>query len=461
MQPQHGTITSPDGGSVDPTSGGRPSTGASFSGGSIAIWDGTGWTQSYTDPGVGSWLVVDGQIRFIPVPGFIGTASTTMRVIDNAGKVGYAPVTFTVNPAPTPAPPAVPTRGSNGLGPIPAPSALPAADAGVVVQPQGRVLDGPSGTVDPVADAVASPGATIDPGSLVVWDGAGWVTAYDDPGVGNWKVVNGKVVFTPVVGFCGTASTTMKLTDTAGKSGTAPVAFTVPCAKSGSNGTGVIPAPPSPPFDGSTTPHVPGLGLSGYANADGGSIDAATALAAYHPDLSTLVIWNGKEWVKSFTDPKVGTWRVVGSRIVFTPVKGFVGVARTTFRALSSNGDVLQGPVSFTVLGGCDAPVTTSFVVGFAPNDSSLSAADRARISRNLSRACTYVVSGYVQPVGSTANDYSLGKNRAQAVASIIKADKPKARLQVVSGGRWLQSACLAEENRCVIIRPSRALKAR
>lgn len=456
LQPQRGSLTSPDGGSVDPLAGGRPSTGASFAGASIAIWDGTQWTQAYTDPGVGSWLVVDGKVRFVPVPGFVGTASTTMRVVDSAGKVGYAPVSFTVDPSPQPAPPALSERGSDGLGPIPPPPGLAASDAGVIVQPQGSALTGASGIVDPVADAVPSPGASIDPGSVAIWDGAGWVTSFSDPGVGTWQVVAGKVVFTPAAGFCGTASTTMRVYDTAGKSGTAPVAFTVPCASEGSRGTGVVPAPPPPPFDGSSGPAVPGLGLSGLANADGGSIDAASALAAYAPDLSTLELWNGKAWVTSFTDPKVGTWLVIGDRIVFTPVRGFTGVARTTFRALTRDGAILQGPVSFAVPRGCDLPTVTSVVIGFAPNESTIDAADRSRITRWLSSTCSYVVSGYVQPVGSTSNDASLSRGRAQAVAAFINGRSPGTPVRVVAGGRWLQSACMDDENRCAIIRPSR-----
>jgi uncharacterized repeat protein (TIGR02543 family) len=457
--PKRGTITQPDGGSVDPTEGGTPSTGASFSGDSIAIWDGTKWTQSYTDPGVGTWLVVNGQVRFVPVPGFVGTASTTMRVIDNSGKAGYAPVSFTVLPPaqPTP-PPALPDRGSAGLGPIPPPPALPAADAGAVVQPQGAVLNGPSGTADPVADAIPSPGASIDPSSLLIWDGASWVKSYDDPGVGSWKVVDGKVVFTPVPGFCGTASTTMKLTDTAGKSGTAPVAFTVPCPKAGSNGTGIVPGPPTPPFDGSSAPMNSSVSLSGVANADGGAIDAATALASYGADLSTLRIWDGTAWVREFTDPGVGTWRILGTRIIFTPAKGFTGVARTTFRAVAADGSTIQGPVSFTVEAGCSLPTGTQIVIGFEPNDATIGKADRTRLSRALSPACRFVVSGFVQPVGSTSNDRSLSLGRAQVVADLIREEDERLKVRVVAGGRWLQDACARDENRCAIVRPARAV---
>lgn len=457
--PKRGTITQPDGGSVDPTEGGTPSTGASFSGGSIAIWDGTKWTQSYTDPGVGTWLVVNGQVRFVPVPGFVGTASTTMRVVDNSGKAGYAPVSFTVLPPAQPAPtPALPERGSAGLGPIPPPPALPASDAGVVVQPQGAVLNGPSGTADPVADAIPSTGARIDPGSLAIWDGASWVKAYDDPGVGSWKVVDGKVVFTPVPGFCGTASTTMKLTDTAGKSGTAPIAFAVPCTKAGSNGTGTVPGPPTPPFDGSTAPLISGVALSGFADADGGAIDAAKALAAYSPDLSTMRIWDGTAWVREFTDPGIGTWRIIGTRIVFTPAAGFVGVARTTLRVSTADGSIIQGPVSFTVRGGCTLPTATSIVIGFEPNDATIGKAERNRLTRALSPTCRFVVSGFVQPVGSTSNDRSLSISRAQVVADLIRGEKPDLVVKVVAGGRWLQTACVKDENRCAVVRPARAV---
>lgn len=382
-----------------------------------------------------------------------------MRVIDNRGKAGYAPVSFTVLPPPQPAPPALPERGSAGLGPIPTPPALPAADAGVVVQPQGAPLTGPTGTADPVVDAIPSPGATINPGSLVIWDGASWVTSYDDPGVGSWRVVDGKVVFTPVPGFCGTASTTMKLTDSAGKSGTAPVAFAKPCTTVGSNGSGIVPAPPFPPFDGSTAPTLQGTGLSGIADVDGGSIDAGTALAALNPDISTLRIWDGIAWVTEFTDPGVGTWRIIGSRIIFIPAKGFVGVARTVFRVVTTTGEIVLGPVTFTVAAGCTSPTSEIIVIGFDPNDASIGRSERSRLTRTLSDTCRYVVTGFVQPAGSTSNDRSLSLTRARVVATLIREAKPGIRLGVIAGGRWIQDACRADENRCAIVRPARAVR--
>ncbi len=459
LTPKSGAVTQPDGGSVDPTAGGSPSDGASFSGGSIAIWDGAGWTQSYTDPGVGSWLVEGGRVRFVPVPGFVGTASTTMRVIDNAGKVGYAPVSFTASPPREPAPPALPTRGSGGIGPIPTPPALPASQVGPVVQPEGEVLKGATATFDPISGAVPSPGATVDPGSLAIWDGAGWVTSFDDPGVGAWRLVNGKVVFTPVAGFCGTASTTMKLSDSSGRSGTAPVAVTVPCAEAGSKATGIIPGPPPPPFDGTEGPWLNVTTLTGVANADGGVIDVGVALPDSQPIPATMLLWDGRAWVTSFTDPRVGTWRIVGLRIIFTPAKNFTGIARTTFRAVTDGNLVLQGPVSFTVSGGCNLPTSSRIAIGFKPNDATVSETSRARLARYVTPRCSFVVTGWVQPAGSTANDRSLSRSRARAVAQAMTDVVPSVPVRTIAGGRWRQQACEPYENRCAVVRPSRAVE--
>ena len=181
---------------------------------------------------------------------------------------------------------------------------------------------------------------------------------------------------------------------------------------------------------------------SGVTPSEGSSLDG-----------SSLVIWNGKSWVTSFTDPNVGRWEVKGSRIVFTPAAGFTGVARTTYRISDTAGRLGQGPISFTVVGGCSSKVFSNRVVGFTPLSAYVTP-KAVNSVRDFARAgCTYLVTGYVQPVGTTGNDVSLSKERAKAVASVMQAKNTQTTIRMATGQRLIQPACAPSENRCVIIR--------
>lgn len=468
LQPQQGSIGDGGSGTVEPTQGGSASPGGSFSPGSIAIWDGTRWVQQFTDPGVGSWVVLNGRISFTPVPGFVGTASTTARVTDSNGSVGYTPVSFTVTPRPTPTPtspgaePSTPSaspegeRGSQGVGPIPGPPDIPSDQSGVVVPPLTAPHSTGSASLDVVSGASPSGNAEIDRSSVRVWDGVGWVEAFEDPGVGTWSVVAGRVSFSPAEGFCGSASTAYRVTDSAGKSGSAPIAFTSQCPRTGSNESGIVPGPPPPSFDGSRTPLLDSLGLEGEATADGGVIDVLKALGGFAaiPQPESLRVWNGRAWATEFRDPKVGRWLIENGRIIFTPHRGFTGVARTTFRIAMDDGLIVQGPVGFTVPIMCRLPLTRFVVVGFEPNATDTDAGALERALSRLSRGCDYTISGYVQPAGPVTNDRELSEARAMTVADALSQRLPDARVSVRVGARWIQEACEPWENRCAVIRP-------
>ena len=452
VPPQEGSVTPGSSfGSVDPLNGATPSNGATLDTGSVAIWDGSNWVQQYEEPGVGSWAVVNGKVVFVPLPGFSGTANSKVRVTDSSGKSGTAPVSFTVPAAPAPTPSQ--QKGSGGSGAIP-----PApVDPGMSVQPKSGTLDSGSVTIDPLSGVIPSNGGTVDPSSLKIWDGTEWVTSYADPGVGTWSVVNGKVVFVPVPGFCGVASTTYKVTDSAGVSGTAPISANVPCSSNqqqGSNGSGVIPAPAPPALPASQL--LDGSAITGTAGIEGGTAnvsDWVTPGKGAQLDASSLVIWNGTSWVKSFTDPGVGTWRVIGSRIVFTPVSGFTGVARTTYRISDSAGRVGQGPISFTVVGGCSSKVFSNRVVSFTSLSAQVTSPAANSVRAFTRGGCTYLVTGYVQPVGTTGNDASLSKERAKAVASVMQAKNTPTTIRMATGQRLIQPACARSVYRSVIIR--------
>jgi len=310
--------------------------------------------------------------------------------------------------------------------------------------------------LDVANGATPSGSAEIDRASVRVWDGVGWVDSFTDPGVGTWSVVSGRVSFSPAAGFCGSASTTYRVTDTAGKSGSAPIAFTSQCARPGSQGEGTVPGPPPPPFDGSRSPLVDSLGLEGLASADGGVVDVGRALAgiAATPQPDTLRLWNGRAWVTEFRDPKVGRWVVTNGRIIFTPHRSFTGVARTTFRVGTTDGRIVQGPIGFTVADRCRLPLTKFAVVGFERNGADIDATDMQRALAKLPSGCDYTISGYVQPSGASSNDRSLSQARARVVAEALQARLPDARLSIKVGARWIQEACEPWKNRCAVVRP-------
>ena len=373
----------------------------------------------------------------------------------------------TVNPsaAPSASPSANPATSPTS-DPTAAPSAAPSssgASSAVVVPPQqGAVKPGGThGSVDPLNAATPSDGATLDSGSVALWDGSNWVQQYTEPGAGSWAVVNGQVLFVPLPGFTGTSTSKVRVTDSAGKSGTAPVSFTVPKSpatspskQNGPGGSSVIPAPAPPALPSSQL--LDGSAISGTAGIEGGTAnvkDWVTPSPGAELDASSLVMWDGTSWVKSFTDPGVGTWQVIGSRIVFTPAPGYIGTARTTYRVTDTNGKIGQGPIDFTVTSMCPSKVFSQLVVSFSPLSAELPGGASKAIASMAKRGCSYLVTGYVQPVGTTGNDASLSKERAKAVASKMQMKRSQSTVRVATGQRLIQPACAPSENRCVIIR--------
>lgn len=216
----------------------------------------------------------------------------------------------------------------------------------------------------------------------------------------------------------------------------------------------MIPAP-APPFS-PPSKLIDASPIEGYSSPEGGSVDVTPSVSPGDGatlDDSSLLIWNGKSWVKSFTDPKVGRWEVIGSRVVFTPTSGFTGAARTTYRISDSAGRIRQGPVSFVVVGRCSSKVFSHQIVSFTPLSARV-AANSAKAVRNFTGdGCNYLVTGYVQPVGRYSNDVSLSAARARAVADAIRGSGSDVKLRLVAGQRLIQDACRETENRCVIVR--------
>lgn len=86
----------PVGGRVTPVPvmGGKNTT--TSPGGTISIWTGKSWVQTFTDPNVGTWTVVGDAVEFVPMPGFRGTARAWYRYVDLKGRSASSSLTMNV-----------------------------------------------------------------------------------------------------------------------------------------------------------------------------------------------------------------------------------------------------------------------------------------------------------------------------------------------------------------------------
>lgn len=93
------TVVDPDRPVVlDPLADAVPSAGERFRPGTVRIWDGDSWVRTHTEPGVGTWTVVDGQVEFMPAAGFTGTATIRVKATDTGGATARAVLRVKVKP---------------------------------------------------------------------------------------------------------------------------------------------------------------------------------------------------------------------------------------------------------------------------------------------------------------------------------------------------------------------------
>ncbi len=107
---------------LDPWVRASPTPGHRFITSSLRLWDGSSWVRQHTEPGVGTWAVVDGQITFTPAPGFTGEAVIRVRAMDSSRATAVARMKVVVVPVDRPA------RRQNGDVPAD-------IDAGVALAP--------------------------------------------------------------------------------------------------------------------------------------------------------------------------------------------------------------------------------------------------------------------------------------------------------------------------------------
>jgi large repetitive protein len=262
------------------------STGATLNSSSLDLDPSTPGVQTnFTVTGKGTFSSdPSGQVTFTPVDGFTGTVVIPYVVSDNFGQASnIATITVVINP------PNVPTAtddSSTGLFNTPVILDSPINDSSA----PGTILISSSLDLDPNT-----------PGKQTTFTVTGQGTFSSDP--------SGKVTFTPVAGFVGTATIPYTIKDNLGQvSNQANIAVTI-------NPPGAPVATP----DEATTPFNTAVTLPVPSN------DSAASGTSINPnsiDLDPGV--SGQQTTK--TVPGQGTFTLnPDGTVTFTPVTGFVG----------------------------------------------------------------------------------------------------------------------------------------
>lgn len=238
--------------------------------GSASLLIGTGTpvtTLTVTDVGTYSIDQTSGVITFTPVLGFTGTAPAIgYQLTDGFGQTGNGTFTATVTAPAAPTAPALTTSGT--------------------------------GTAPESVDLSPATGSTA---SLL--QGGAAVTTITIPGKGTFadNTDTGKVTFTPVLGFAGTASTTYRITDAYGQSAVGTI-------------TATVSAPAEP-----TATNVALVGT-------GTTPETATVII---PSYGSVTLLDGTTPVSTLQVTGVGTYTVnrTSGMITFTAQLGYIGTA--------------------------------------------------------------------------------------------------------------------------------------
>jgi CshA-type fibril repeat protein len=244
---------------------------------------------------VGSFAVVDDQIRFTGAPTFTGTATTTYTVRDENGTPATGKLTVTVE-AVTPT----------------------AADDTASVRQGGTV------TTDVLEnDAAGDPEVPLDPSSVTVADG-------EQDGVGTFDVVDGRIRFVGDRAFTGTAMVRYTVRDANGTPVSAVLAVDV------------IAVTPTAMPDAVATEQSDAVRVPVLDNDAAGDPDVPL-------DPATLAFVQDGTPTDTVTEPGVGSWKTEDGGIVFVPEPGFSGVATTGYRVADTNGTLAESTVTVTV----------------------------------------------------------------------------------------------------------------
>jgi CshA-type fibril repeat protein len=237
----------------------------------------------------------DGGVRLAPDEGTSGPRTpVTYQVSDANGTTGTATLTVTVEARPVAQPDGAQTK-------------------------QARPV-----TFDPLGNDKPGPGASLDPATLLLVDGAGvLVGKVTVPGQGTYAVADGKITFTPVARFTGSARPAQyEVKDSNRNAARSTVVVTV------------VPVRPVVVDDEARTAYGVSVVVSVLGNDKAG--DASAPLVP-----SSVVLRDPADSVdkKAVTVPGEGSFVVVDGAVEFRPVKGLVGTTRSlTYRVTDANG---------------------------------------------------------------------------------------------------------------------------
>lgn len=267
----------------------------------------------------GVWtLANDGQITFVPVAGFVGTASTTYRVTDANGKTSDALATVTVRPGPDAQPDATTTPQGVAVTLTPLGNDTP-----------GQNADGTAGTI---AGSTVLFNTTGQPQGAIVSSDRRTLTVANE-GTYVIDASTGAVTFTPVSTFHGVAkSVGYGFTDSHGNSATSTITITV---------TEVNPVAAN---DTATTT----FGKPVTVNVGGN--DSAGPGGAIDPTKTVFTSAQATDGGKTLTTAE-GTWKIGNDgQVTFTPAPGYSGTTRPVeYQITDQNGQTATATVSVTV----------------------------------------------------------------------------------------------------------------
>jgi CshA-type fibril repeat protein len=258
--------------------------------------------------GQGTYTVQpDGGIRLLPWGGWVGPATpVTYQVSDANGGAGTATLVVTVGAKPVALPDVARTKQHVAV------------------------------TFDPLANDKPSPGATLDPATLLLVNAAGdLVDRVAILGQGTYVVAKGKITFTPMAAFVGsTRPAAYEVKDSNRNAARSTVSVTV------------LPVRPVAADDSASTQYglavtVPVLGNDKAGDPSAPLVPTSVVLRdpADGTDKTTVTI----PAEGSFTARPDGT-------VGYTPVKGFTGTTRSlTYRVTDANGTSDTARLEITV----------------------------------------------------------------------------------------------------------------
>lgn len=129
-----------------------------------------------------------------------------------------------------------------------------------------------------------------------------------------------------------------------------------------------------------------------------------------------------------------------------------IQITKTTSLVLHAQWEMNEANVgSFTK----PAPVRPGATqpVSFARNSNALSTISNKVLAKwNLKTVAAITIAGYVEPAGSSANDYPLSLKRAKAVAGVMAKKYKGIRIKTIGMGRQLAKKCRPFKNKCAYI---------